>query len=231
MVKYHFITFATPDHMSFAEANVKSALEVGGFDTSKIYSINDIDEKYITQNINLFNRKRGYGYWNWKPYFILKRLLEIDENDILCYNDSKYLWLTNVRKIEKDILLDKNIGVYGNRPNSGSAIEKEWTKMDALVLMNIPANMFENILNTGQVWAGFNLLRKSFISIRFIGEWLTYVQDYRIVTDSPSIFGPENSSFREHRHDQSILSLLCKKWGILMHEMNKNDLIDIRNSL
>lgn len=37
MTKYHFITFATPDHMSFAEENVKSALSVGGFDTEKIH--------------------------------------------------------------------------------------------------------------------------------------------------------------------------------------------------
>ena len=229
MVKYHFITFVTPDHMSFAEANVKSALEVGGFDTSKIYSINDIDEKYMTQNINLFNHKRGYGYWNWKPYFILKRLLEIDENDILCYNDSKYLWLTNVRNMEKDILSGKNIGVYGNRPNSGSGIEKQWTKMDALVLMNIPANMFENILNTGQVWAGFNLLRKSFISIRFIGEWLTYVQDERIINDSVNFFAQNDANFVENRHDQTILSLLCKKWGISMNILDKSYMIDVRN--
>jgi hypothetical protein len=41
MVKYHFITFATPDHMTFAQNNVKSALEVGKFDTSlgRIYFV------------------------------------------------------------------------------------------------------------------------------------------------------------------------------------------------
>jgi len=233
MVKYHFITFATPDHMSFAEANMKSALEVGGFDTAKIYTMNDIDNYYKEKNAHIFNLSRGSGYWNWKPYIILKKLLEIEDGDVLCYNDSKYLWVKNIRQFESDILTGKNIGVYINKPNSGTHIEKEWTKFDALALMNIKNenNFRNNVINTNQVWAGFILLRKSFNPIRFVGEWLTYVQDQRIVTDSRSIFGPENTSFREHRHDQSILSLLCKKWGITMNFLDKNWLIDVRNTI
>jgi hypothetical protein len=233
MVKYHFITFATPDHMSFAEANVKSALEVGGFDTAKIYTMDDIDDSFKEKNSHILNLPRGSGYWIWKPYIIFKKLLEIEEGDILCYNDSTYLWLKNIKQFETDLLSNKNIGVYKNKPNGGTHIEKEWAKFDSIALMNIKHenNFRNNVINTNQVWAGFILLRKTFNPIRFVGEWLTYIQDYRIVTDSPSIFGPENSSFREHRHDQSILSLLCKKWGILMHEMNKNDLIDTRNPL
>ena len=232
MVKYHFITFATPDHMSFAEANVKSALEVGGFDTAKIYTMNDIDDYFKAKNAYILNQPRGSGYWIWKPYIILKKLLEIEEGDILCYNDSKYLWLKNIRDFETIVLTGKNIGVYKNKPNEPSTIEKEFTKFDALALMNIKHenNFRNNVLNTNQVWAGLIILRKTFNPIRFIGEWLTYVQDQRIVTDSPSIFGPENSSFRDHRHDQSALSLLCKKWGIFMHEIKKNDMINVRNS-
>jgi hypothetical protein len=233
MVKNHFITFATPEHMSFAEANVKSALEVGGFDTAKIYIMDDIDDYFKAKNAHIFALVRGSGYWIWKPYIILKKLLEIEEGDILCYNDSKYLWLKNIRQFEADLLSNKNIGVYKNKPNDQTYIEKEWTKFDSIALMNIKHenNFRNNVINTNQVWAGFILLRKTFNSIRFVGEWLTYVQDYRIVTDSPSIFGPENTSFREHRHDQSILSLLCKKWGIYFHEMNKNYMIDVRNPM
>ena len=72
MVKYHFITFATPDHMSFAEANMKSALEVGRFDTAKIYTMNDIDDYYKAKNTHLLQYKRLAGYAVWKPYIILK---------------------------------------------------------------------------------------------------------------------------------------------------------------
>jgi hypothetical protein len=232
MVKYHFITFATPDHMSFAEANVKSAIEVGGFDTAKIYTMNDIDDCYKLKNSHLFKYKRLAGYAVWKPYIILKRLLEIEEGDILCYNDSKYLWLKNVRVFENDILIGRNIGVYSNKPNSGKHIEKQWTKNDAYILMNIPQNKFGEIVkNSNQVWSGFILLRKCFNPIRFIGEWLTYNQDARIATDSTSIFGPNDSKFCENRHDQTVLSLLCKKWGIPMHTLDRSYMIDVRNPL
>jgi len=231
MVKYHFITFATPDHMSFAEANVKSALEVGGFDTAKIYTMNDIDDHFKIKNAHFFKQPRGLGYWLWKPYIIFKKLVEIDDGDILCYNDSKYLWLTNIRTMENDILNSKNIGVYKNRPNGGTHVEKQWTKMDAFALMDIPHNNRTMYLNTDQVWAGFVLLRKSFNPIRFIGEWLTYTQDYRITSDSTNIFLKNDASFVDNRHDQTILSLLCKKWGIPMNILDKNYMIDVRNPM
>jgi len=230
MPKYHFITFATPDFISFAEENVKSALTVGGFDTAKIYTINDIDDYYKAKNIHFLKHKRLCGYAIWKPYIIFKRLLEIDENDILCYNDSKYIWLTNVRNMEQQLLKDKNIGVYTNKPNSGNHIEKQWTKGDAFLFMNIPNNDYGNtIKNSPQAWSGFILLRKGFNPLRFIGEWLTYNQDYRITSDSPTSIIPNDSIFIENRHDQTILSLLCKKWGLQMHMIDKNWMIDIRN--
>ena len=232
MVKYHFITFATPDHMSFAEANVKTALGVGGFDTAKIYTMDDIDDYYKGKNAQLFSIKRLAGYAVWKPYIIFKKLLEIEDGDILCYNDSKYLWLKNVRQFETDILSNKNIGVYKNKPNSGTHIEKQWTKGDAFVLMNIPFNDFGNVIkNSEQAWSGFILLRKSFNPIRFIGEWLTYNQDFRIASDSPTKIAPNDIIFTENRHDQTILSLLCKKWGIPMHIIDRNYMIDVRNPL
>lgn len=229
MVKYHFITFATPDHMPFAQNNVKSALEVGKFDTATIYTMDDIDEHFKIKNSNILKCNRGAGYWLWKPYIIFKKLLEIDECDILCYNDSKYIWLTDVRNMETQLLNNINIGVYLNKPNSGIHIEKQYSKGDSFVLMN----MWHNITckNSPQVWGGFILLRKKFNSIRFIGEWLTYSQDIRILSDSPTKIALNDPSFIENRHDQTILSLLCKKWGMPMHFLNKNWMIDISNPI
>lgn len=230
MVKYHFITFATPEFMSFAQANVATALSVGGFDTAKIYTPDDIDAMFKTKNKYLFTTKQN-GYFVWKPYIILKRLLEIDEDDILCYNDSKYLWLKNVRQFEKDIISDKNIGIYSNKPNDGTYIEKQWSKYDAFCLMLPNSSLINNFKNSNQAWAGFILLRKQFNPIRFIGEWLTYVQDPRISSDLPSLFGKNDNIFTDNRHDQTTLSLLAKKWGIPMHTMDKSYMIDVRNPM
>ena len=59
------------------------------------------------------------------------------------------------------------------------------------------------------------LLEKNCMSLQFIMEWLAYASDSQLITDVENMLGKENlAGFREHRHDQSILSLLAKKWAI-----------------
>lgn len=52
----------------------------------------------------------------------------------------------------------------------------------------------------------------------FVGEWLTYSQDSRAITDDKNVLGSANyKGFHDHRHDQSILSLLAKKWKLKVY--------------
>jgi len=63
--------------------------------------------------------------------------------------------------------------------------------------------------------ASYIFVRKSIHSFAFISEWLTYVQDSRAVTDDANVLGKRNyDDFIDHRHDQSILGLLSKKWNL-----------------
>ena len=46
-------------------------------------------------------------------------------------------------------------------------------------------------------------------------EWLAYAMDPRILTDIPNQMGkPNHSGFKENRHDQTVISLLSKKWQL-----------------
>jgi hypothetical protein len=213
--------------MKFAINNCNTALTIGKFDTVKIYTMDDIDTFYKNKNSIFFNSKRLSGYFVWKSYIILKHLITMDEGDILCYNDSKYLWLKNIREFENNILTNTNIGVYSNKPNGPTHVEKQWSKLDAYVLMNVRNT--PNITDSNQAWAGFILLKKNSEIIVFISEWLTYSQDPRISTDIQSVFGPNDASFIENRHDQTALSLLCKKWNIPFNTLDKSYMIDVRN--
>ena len=228
MVKYHFITFATKKYLNDAKEICKSALNKGGFDTVKIYQYEDIDSIFLNKNRHIIEQPRGAGYWLWKPYIIQKHLLTIDENDILCYCDSLYLFLKNIRIVSDLWLSSRNIAAAHNKPNQTSFIEKKYTKFDALALMNVPRNLHKEYLNSNQVWAGFFLTKKCLNSIRFVGEWLTYSQDNRIITDVKSIFGPEGKYFIDNRHDQTVLSILMKKWGFPMYQMDKHFLYNKR---
>ena len=47
------------------------------------------------------------------------------------------------------------------------------------------------------------------MTTEFLTDWYSIACNYHFVDDSPSIH-PNDPSFREHRHDQSIFSLLIK---------------------
>ena len=54
--------------------------------------------------------------------------------------------------------------------------------------------------------------------------------DKRIITDDPNEPGVENyPDFKEHRHDQSILSLLVKKFGLVNSNKANVDLNAAKN--
>ncbi len=57
--------------------------------------------------------------------------------------------------------------------------------------------------------AGIILLRNTKNSRDFIEEWLKNCEDPELLTDIPS--PEEYPDFRDHRHDQSILSILYNK--------------------
>jgi hypothetical protein len=73
----------------------------------------------------------------------------------------------------------------------------------------------EEYLNQNQLLASYILMRKNDFVLNFVDELLTYAKDYRIITDSPNECGlPNYPEFMDHRHDQSILSLLGRKYNI-----------------
>ena len=56
---------------------------------------------------------------------------------------------------------------------------------------------------------------------QLVNEWYKISSIYHLIDDSESV-SKNNPSFRQHRHDQSIFSLLTKKYNIFSKK-------DIRN--
>ena len=91
-------------------------------------------------------------------------------------------------------------------------LESEWTKRDAYHFMATDPQGFEK---SRQFLASFIVIRKSPGSVNFIKQYLKYCCNPNILTDLENICGLENyPGFRGHRHDQSVFSLLCKKYGL-----------------
>jgi hypothetical protein len=60
--------------------------------------------------------------------------------------------------------------------------------------------------------ASFLILLKTRRACAFAGTWLESCLDRRVLTDDPNTCGlPNLPGFVDHRHDQSVLSILAKR--------------------
>ena len=199
------INYANDVFCKSQKLNSKTGKEVGLFDETISYSPKDIEPDFCERNKKILSQDRGNGYWLWKPYFIKKSLQILNCGDFLFYCDSGSLFIKPITPLI-DISLDtgQEIIVF-----ELSHRERVWTKRDAFVLMNCDSPKYSE---SKQRLASFSLWRKSRFTMDFINECLRYAQDERIITDLENQCGfPNYPEFKEHRHDQSIFSLLTKK--------------------
>ena len=188
-----------------------TAKRVAGFDHVFSYNLNDIDKEFYLKNQHIFSQSRGAGYWLWKPYFLKKTLEKLRHGDLLVYSDACSYYISSIDPLKKLIKKDSK-GILSFELHGLS--EKKYTKRDAIELMNLNNSKF---VDTFQREASFIWIIKNDFTIDFIDEFLKYAQNEQILTDMK---GCENyPEFIDHRHDQSIWSLLCKKYSIEPHRL------------
>jgi len=85
-----------------------------------------------------------------------------------------------------------------------------WTKMDCFVGLS---DDMDRDMRLPQIQATFSLWRNTAKVRRFIDEWARACCDPVLVSDQPSLLR-NHWSFIAHRHDQSILTLLARRYGM-----------------
>jgi hypothetical protein len=237
------ITFGSHDnYIDAGKRIIKQAKSTDIFTKLILYTLDDLKNdnnfwskhhKFITEN------KRGCGYWIWKPYLIKKNMENMNNGDILLYIDCG----CEIDKKEKDYLLqcinkvktDKIIGtiartnIFGNKifgTKIKIEIEKHWNKRDLIEKLNMNN---ANYLNSPQREGTTILFLVCDETRALINEWYELCCDYHNIDDTPSII-PNYPNFKEHRHDQSIFSLLTKKYNLFSSiSLNKKCIKTVRN--
>jgi hypothetical protein len=51
---------------------------------------------FVNRNKNILERKRGAGYWLWKPYLIFQELYLARDGDIIVYSDALVNFVANI---------------------------------------------------------------------------------------------------------------------------------------
>ena len=204
------------------------ASKMNYYDKIKIYNESNLNKKFYDKYRHYLTLgSRGFGYWCWKPQIILQILNEMKEKDLLQYSDiGCHLNPKGIHRLDyyfKMAESSKN-GVFAFKSISPKypliydgrklldLVEYKWTKGDLFNYFNVREN--KKITHTQSYGATNLFLKKCDRSIRFIEEWLDVINfDFSLIDDSQSK-SKNLSGFIEHRHDQSILSILCKKYDI-----------------
>jgi hypothetical protein len=181
-----------------------------------LFKKGDIDPTFLEKNKKILNCKRGGGYWLWKPYIINTVLSKINTDDILFYLDSSYYF---IRKFT-DLYKDKELVVFSNKPNEGTNKFKYLCKMDVILKYNMQD------IDINECWAGAICLKKTEFTSTFIKTWLDMCCIYEDITDEPS--KTHNPFFVDHRHDQSLLTILITKHNITPIFLTKYYLQNVR---
>jgi len=212
-MKKYFITFGGPSE-NYHRAVVRlceQASEFQLFDEVIGFTDHDLkdDAEFWERHGDFMeSHKRGYGYWIWKSYLNYKMLDRIEEGDIVVYCDSgcelRKEYIQRMREYF-DIVTNSDKGIIGM---TLCFHERHWTKMDTFVAVG--GNEFVN--DDYQVVATAIIYKKCANTVSLIPQWYNLCCNHAIITDAPSVL-PNAPDFIEHRHDQSVFSLLMKKHG------------------
>ena len=213
-MKKVLITFGSQGYEFAKERLVASAS--GYFDEIICYGEGDIDEGFYTAHSTILRCPRGWGYWLWKPYFILKTLETLEDNDCCFYVDATAVFLSSPAVLMELCVLNKGILLFDN----AHFLNYTWTKADCFNLMGL--NSGEYVYGR-QADAAMQLYQKTPWNIYFLKEVLSYCTNYHILTDAPNITGENHPAFRDHRHDQSVLSLLAINHSITLTRSPRRD--------
>jgi hypothetical protein len=222
MPKIHFITFGGPTSNYHDAVNrlCSQAKKFELFDNITGYTENDLlndTDFWMKHKQFISSHSRGFGYWIWKPYLIYKKLMEIDEGDILLYLDSG-CELNPQGKPRFLELVEKTINklIIGTTSSSDDVY---YTKMDLVKYMQMESH--SSLKKNHMQACALMMLNCSEIKNLF-NEYYDLCNNYNLIDDSPSIINNHNG-FIEHRHDQSVFNLLVKKYNLINYDMDPTD--------
>lgn len=204
----YLVNYATKNFYRSQERLNVSAQKFG-IDQVFFYREEDLlGTEFYRKNREILDQPRGAGYYIWKPYVILDALSKVNENDMVVYCDSGIEIIDDLDPLFEICHKQGGIVLFQTHGHQN----KTWTKRDSFVLMGCDSTEY---WDAQQLMGGFSIFMKNERNIKFVEEWLHYCCNKFIVTDIQNVCGLENlPGFKDHRHDQSVLSILGVKHNI-----------------
>jgi hypothetical protein len=152
------------------------------------------------------------GYLAWKPYIILKTLLESNEGDIIYYRDSNCKKYPEILHHVKNTVLTLNFVLNDNDifmpiENYPRLKNKKNIKKEVFEHFELYNNeMLESYLLN----ASIIVCRKNEKNINFMNDWLNACKNEKLIT--AETFSKQHPAFEWNTQEQAIMNILHKKY-------------------
>ena len=224
----YLCSFASPDLEKSKKRFLSQANKMGIYKKVKVFGLDDLSISKRNQINNFFKnkKKRLFGYGCWKAEIIKKFLKKVPNNSIVQYSDiGCHLNIKGLNRLKEYTSLCSKKGILTFQyklPKQKKLksiknirfqryFEYEYTKMDLFKFL-IKKNKI-NIFNSEQIMSGIIFFKNNKFSVNLLSIWEKILKKNNLIDDSKSCYS-NHKKFVEHRHDQSVFSLICKKKGI-----------------
>ena len=229
-MKIYLSTFYSSDLKRSANRFEIQAKDMQIYDKIFMFTEKNLNEdfkEYVNSLLKL-GKKKGYGYWVWQTFFHKKILSQINEGDIYHWCDVGCHFNLNGKNRLKEyikILEKEPTGFLGfqykdlefeNLKNNfiyPNYLECQYTKSDLFKHFKLKDD--DPIIKSPQVWGGSFFVRKCSKSMQMMDEHYQITRNrFDLIDDDDQKFLTKPmSEFIQHRHSQSVLSIIVKKAG------------------
>lgn len=208
-MKIHLISYGDARYQKQRAYLKETAMVSSFFDELSIFSKEDIDPGFLEDFQDIFSFRKGGGYMIWKPYFIKKALDALPEGDILIYCDAGCMVNDWGKERFDEYIVRLNNSKKGVLAFELKHKEYQYTKREVF-------NCFQatnEVIKTNQIISGILFFKKCEQSCKVVNEWYQTIYNNRWLFTDQLDKSIQDPRFLEHRHDQSILSVILKKYG------------------
>ena len=186
------------------------ALGDASFDECLALNASALAADFRKEHADILSEWRGAGYWLWKPYLIHQLLTDatLSDGDYLVYMDAGAYPKRDLSDMFEFV---ETHAEFGGVLFFGVGLpQREWCKRDAYILQRCDAT---KCWDAGQINAFMSIWRKGRFAVELSRMWLEEAANASILADGESRLGEELSGFRDHRHDQAVITNIMNREG------------------
>lgn len=211
----NFVTFGSggANYENSKMRLLAEAKHFGVFDKITGYGHADLSPTFREKYADVLSLRKGGGYWIWKCDILEQEMSKIDENDFIVYADAGCTFNPHGKKRFFEyiqMLKDSPYGVF----NFQLSTIPEYLYTNKSVFDHFNVDLNDTLAQTGMCIATVFILQKNEHSMKWLNTVINTLSENRhLFTDKYNAQQPQHARFIDHRHDQSICSIISKLQG------------------